>query len=156
MEVNVMTIQSRNPSEEYKQNWERIFRKPVNTEQQMKKMNIYLAGPMRGYKDFNFPAFFEAAEKLRGLGHNVFNPAERDTKEFGAEKMKSENGSEADLSKNLGMAGLSLTRHVFLHDTHYICTTADAIALMPGWEKSKGALAEKALSEAIGLEVIYL
>lgn len=119
-------------------------------------MNIYLAGPMRGYKDFNFPAFFAAAEVLRKDGHQVFNPAERDTNEFGSEKLKSEKGDEAELSRNLGMDGLSLTRKVFLHDTHYICTQADAIALLPGWEKSKGANAEKALAEAIGLKVMVL
>lgn len=119
-------------------------------------MNVYLAGPMRGYKDFNFPAFFAAAEQLREKGHEVFNPAERDTNEFGAEKLKSETGDEKELSRNLGMEGLSLTRKVFLHDTHYICTRADAIALLPGWEKSKGANAERALAEAIGLEVIVL
>jgi hypothetical protein len=119
-------------------------------------MKVYLAGPMRGYKDFNFPAFFAAAHKLRVEGHSVFNPAERDVEEFGADKLKSETGDEQELSKNLGLEGLSLTRKVFLHDTHYICTQAEAIALMPGWEKSKGAIAEKALAEASGREVTYL
>jgi hypothetical protein len=39
-------------------------------------MIIYIAGPMSGYLDNNYPAFNEAAEHLRGLGHTVLNPAE--------------------------------------------------------------------------------
>ena len=41
------------------------------------KMQLYLAGPMRSIKDFNFPAFNAAAAKLRAAGHEVFNPAEK-------------------------------------------------------------------------------
>lgn len=119
-------------------------------------MNIYLAGPMRGYKDFNFPAFFEAADRLRQDGHFVFNPAERDTKEWGAEALKTETGSEAEVSKRLGFEGLSLARQCFLADTEFICTKADAIYLLPGWEQSKGATAERALGIAIGLQIVEL
>jgi uncharacterized protein DUF4406 len=119
-------------------------------------LKIYLAGPMRGIKDFNFPAFFAAAAKLRATGHEVFNPAERDVEEFGAERLKSETGSEHEVSQNLGFEGLSLARKVFTYDTRYICTQADAVALLPGWENSKGAKAERALAEAIGLEIITL
>jgi hypothetical protein len=119
-------------------------------------MKIYLAGPMRGYKDFNFPAFFAAAEKLRADGHTVFNPAERDTKEWGSERLASATGSEEEVSKNLGMEGLTLARHCFLEDTRWICTQADAIAVLPGWKTSRGAIAERALGVAIGLEIIEL
>ena len=42
------------------------------------KHKVYVAGPMRGIPEFNFPAFFAAADKLRGDGFAVFNPAERD------------------------------------------------------------------------------
>lgn len=119
-------------------------------------MNIYLAGPMRGIKDFNFPAFFAAAEKLRAEGHSVFNPAERDVEEFGPDRLKTATGSEEEVSRNLGFSGLTLARKCFLHDTHYICTTADAIYVLPGWETSRGAKAERALGEAIGLKIVEL
>lgn len=119
-------------------------------------MKIYLAGPMRGIENFNFPAFFEAAEMLRARGHEVFNPAERDTKEWGGERLRSEKGDENEVADNLGMDKISLARHCFLADTNWICTQADAIYVLPGWETSKGAKAEKALGEAIGLMIVYL
>jgi hypothetical protein len=112
---------------------------------------------MRGHKDFNFPAFFAAAEKLRAEGHIVFNPAERDLSEWGAERLKSETGSEQEVANKLGFKqGLDLARNCFLADTHWICTESEAIALLPGWRESKGAFAEYALHVAIGLLVIEL
>ena len=41
-------------------------------------MRIYLAGPMSGLPKSNFPAFDEAAAKLRELGFDVVSPAELD------------------------------------------------------------------------------
>jgi len=115
-------------------------------------MNIYLSGPMRGYPQFNFPAFFEAAAKLRLTGHYVFSPAERDHQQHGEEVWK------YNATGDLGPAvqkGFSL-REALAADMKFICLDADAIAMLPGWEKSKGANAEKACAEALGLEVMYL
>lgn len=39
-------------------------------------MKLYIAGPMTGLPDLDFPAFHEAAAKLRAQGHEVINPAE--------------------------------------------------------------------------------
>lgn len=118
---------------------------------------LYLAGPMRGIKDFNFPAFFAAAARLRAEGYEVFNPAERDVSEWGSERLKSDLGSELEVAAKLGFkVGLDLARNCFLADTHWICTESEGIALLPGWDNSKGANAEKALHEAIGLPVRYL
>jgi hypothetical protein len=116
-------------------------------------MKIYLAGPMRGYPDFNFPAFFKAAKELRDQGHEVFNPAERDVKAHG-EKVAFGNPT-GDLAKIDPSIGFSL-RHALAADAAYICLEAEAIALLPGWEKSKGATAERALSEALGHKIIEL
>ena len=114
-------------------------------------MNIYLAGPMRGIPDFNFPAFHAAAAALREQGHTVFNPAERDELLYGKEVGKSATGDLADATAK----GFSL-QLALAADTSWICRQANAIALLPGWEQSKGASAEKALADALGLEVIEL
>jgi hypothetical protein len=37
---------------------------------------LYIAGPMSGYDDCNYPAFNAAAAKLRDIGFEVVNPAE--------------------------------------------------------------------------------
>lgn len=119
-------------------------------------MKIYLAGPMRGYKDFNFPAFMEAAAKLRAEGHKVFNPAERDIKAYGSRKLQTKNGDEHEVAKRLNMSGKELARECFEVDTKWICRNADCIALLPGWRQSKGAQAERALGRALGLKIVYL
>ena len=43
-----------------------------------RKPTIYVAGPMRGYENYNFPAFDRCSRVLREQGWNVINPAELD------------------------------------------------------------------------------
>lgn len=119
-------------------------------------MRIYLAGPMRGIKDFNFPAFRAATSQLRAQGHTVFNPVERDEEVFGKGTETSETGDLREFALRVRMTEMDVRRSCFLADTEWICRYADAVYLLPGWEQSKGAQAEKALAEALGLEVHYL
>lgn len=114
-------------------------------------MKIYLAGPMRGIPDFNFPAFHAAAAELRAQGHFVFNPAERDEAAHGKDVSKSPTGDLADIKES----GFNL-REALHADTTFICLEGEAIALLPGWVHSKGAVAERALAVALGQEVINL
>jgi len=110
-------------------------------------MRVYLAGPMRGYKDFNFPAFFAAAEKFKAEGHEVFNPAEADLEEFGTVE-NVQKLYEADPEK--------LKRHVMKKDLLWLLDHAEAIAMLPGWEKSFGANVEFVLAEYLKLKQIFL
>lgn len=114
-------------------------------------MRVYLAGPMRGIPRFNFPAFDYASTKLRAAGFEVFSPAENDRKiipNIGENKT----GDEEQLKRETGFS----IRDALRDDTHYICVHADAIALLPGWEKSSGATAEHALAKALGHTIIIL
>lgn len=112
-------------------------------------MRLYLAGPMTGLPAFNFPAFDKAAAKLRGLGHEVCNPAEHDREMHGDKIEASATGDPADASA----VGFSL-RDALAFDLDWIARNAEGVAVLDGWEASKGARAEVALAHALGLPVV--
>lgn len=102
---------------------------------------IYLAGPMAGYPDRNYPAFHNAARLLRSLGFEVYNPAEYEANERFKGK---EDRSEFPL------------REAFTEYTNYILNRAEIIALLPGHERSVGASAELALARVVKLKEVHL
>lgn len=96
--------------------------------------SIYLAGPMRGIPQFNFPSFHAARERLRDAGWIVHCPAERDV--YDGFDPTGLTGTESDLDAvgfNLPDALENCFRDVL---------NTDAIALLPGWTRSEGARAE--------------
>lgn len=111
----------------------------------MRKERWYIAGPMRNIPHFNFPAFHAAAAKLRAEGLYVFNPAESDYESVKLDP----NGDESKCEGFCRRTALAV-------DLDWIARNADGIALLPGWEASSGARAEKALADALDLKVRYL
>lgn len=89
---------------------------------------LYVAGPMSGLPDYNYPAFHEAARELREAGYEVLNPAESDRP-------------------------TSDPWHAFMRDAIGMLIQADGVALLPGWSKSRGALLEKQLGLELGMTV---
>ncbi len=116
-------------------------------------MRIYLAGPMRGIPEFNFPVFYQAAARLREQGHEVFSPAERDNLAHGTDI--SQGNITGDENLAAAKHGFSL-REALADDSQWICRYADAIYLLPGWQHSRGATAERALGIALGLEIVEM
>ncbi|MFZ4431646.1 MAG: DUF4406 domain-containing protein [Microthrixaceae bacterium] len=112
----------------------------------MTTTKLYLAGPMRGCKEFNFPTFRRGRQRLRAAGYDVFCPAERD-EESGFDPTGMEGTTE-----ELERTGFDLRQALSL-GTEFICEKADGIAVLDGWERSSGARAEVALAEALGLPV---
>lgn len=104
-------------------------------------MKVYLAGPMTGLPQFNFPAFDAAEAKLRLLGHDVFNPAQMD-RDLGFDPASSSVTNE-------------FLRDALRRDLSAICES-DAIAMLSGWEKSGGARIEWMLAVHLGLKIFYL
>lgn len=117
-------------------------------------MKLYLAGPMSGYKEFNFPAFMAAAKMLRELGHEVFNPAEQDLERDGKIAEAYINNSTGDI-KEAEAKGFD-RRKAITDDLLYIINEAEGIALLPGWERSKGANAEFWTAQFLDLEILQL
>lgn len=112
----------------------------------MTEQKLYLAGPMRGYESFNFPAFREGRKRLRDAGFEVFCPAEKDELEgFNPTGLSGTSEELAELNFNL--------REALGADLDWICENADGIALLDGWEHSSGARAEVAVARALGIKV---
>lgn len=91
-------------------------------------MRIYVAGPMTGIAELNFPAFHAEAARLRALGHVVVNPAEINSDPTAA-------------------------WHVCMRQDIAQLVTCDALQLLPGWERSKGAGIEVRLAGDLAMPV---
>lgn len=104
---------------------------------------IYIAGPMTGYPEFNFPAFFTAQYTLEKLGWTVFNPANKDAE---AGVVNGAGWAEGDDQK-LMASGWDF-KDAFLWDVTKVIE-GDGIYMLSGWEKSSGACAEHAVAVAI-------
>ena len=107
----------------------------------MKKPKVYLAGPMRGYKHYNFPAFDRYQAFLEKCGYSVFSPAQID-RDHGFDPVKHK-------------VTPKMLRTMILRDVKAVCNS-DYLALMPGWTKSRGAKAEKAIADFLSLPIIKL
>lgn len=94
-------------------------------------MKVYIAGPMTGLPDYNRPAFHEAAHLLAGRGHFPLNPAD----------------------VTLNEAALWLD---YMRATTRLLTQADAVCVLPGWEKSRGACVEVLWARGCGIPVLDL
>lgn len=108
-------------------------------------MKVYIAGPMTGYKDWNFPAFFEVEKQLELLGHEVINPAHNDGATVQA-ALESAGSPEAPNNP---------WRWYMRRDLPHVLEV-DALCVLPGWQKSKGASLEVTVAKAIGLPIMVL
>jgi len=91
---------------------------------------IYIAGPMTGIPKHNFLAFHAAAERLRQAGWEVVNPAEN----FGGQT--------------------DLPRETYLRADVALLVDCDAVAMLSGWENSRGAKLEYLLARELGVPVL--
>ena len=113
-------------------------------------MILYLAGPMTGISQFNYPAFFEAATNLRHAGFGVINPPENDAPDVQRAALASETGDWADLP-DTG----TLMEDIIRQNVEDVMMS-DGVAVLFDWRKSRGAVMEVALANRLEIPVRYV
>ena len=89
---------------------------------------VYIAGPMSGLAELNYPEFNKVAADLRALGYHVENPAENPMPACGS----------WEAYMRLAIAQL---------------VTCDEIHMLRGWFRSRGARMEHGIAKQLGLIV---
>lgn len=97
-------------------------------------MVYYLSGPMTGLPEHNFPAFREATAWLRRAGKTVVSPHELDEGEDFA-------------------PGAMPWSYYLRRDLRQL-TLCNVVAVLDGWENSKGAQLEVHVARALGMPVV--
>ncbi len=94
---------------------------------------LYVSGPMTGIPEFNHPAFNAATAKLRRAGFDVINPAEVDAAR--------------------GWVPGSQSWEEYMRVNLLDLLTADALAVLPRHEHSRGATLEIHVARKLGWQV---
>ena len=89
----------------------------------MKKINVFISGPMSGIKDHNRPLFNMVAAELADQGHSVLNPA---------------------------ILPDGLSQGQYMQICLPMVAVADELVMLPGWEGSDGAYIEFLLAKKSG------
>lgn len=92
-------------------------------------MKLYIAGPMTGLPDFNYPAFYRAAAQLADAGIDSINPARTEGREGCSSWLDFMRASLLDLAE------------------------CDGIATLAGWGESRGAALEVHIARSLDLGV---
>lgn len=101
-------------------------------------MRVYLAGPMSGIPQMNFPAFHKAAVGVRKCGFDVVSPAELDDTHDAAIALSSTDGAPNHPTKTWG--------DFLARDVKMIADGGiQGIVFLPDWVKSRGARLEASL-----------
>lgn len=92
---------------------------------------LYVAGPMTGYPDFNYPEFRRVGAVLAERGYTVLNPV--------------------DAEEHNPTPGTPQPWDWYMRHALRMVLEADALALLPGWAASRGASLEVQVARALGL-----
>lgn len=91
-------------------------------------MKLYIAGPMTGYEYSNYPAFREAESQLRTAGHETLNPVD---------------------AEQHNTTGEPQSWEWYMRHALRMVVDAEGVALLDGWEQSRGAQLEHHVASAL-------
>jgi hypothetical protein len=96
-------------------------------------MRLYVAGPMTGIEECNYPEFFRIEKVLRDQGYDVLNPARID-------ELYNPTKAPRPWEWYMGKA---------IH----MLVACKGVATLAGWQASRGATIEVNLANALGMGV---
>lgn len=101
----------------------------------------YIAGPMRGYENFNFDTFSRVAELLIQNGVNVVSPAELDR--------------IVGFDPKTTVPTPKFARETIVRDAAAVAMCARMV-LLPGWVDSSGAITEKHIAGFCNVKTFHV
>jgi len=105
---------------------------------------VYIAGPMRNYKNYNFDAFDTVDARLTAEGYTTINPAAMDRLYEGwGQYVPDDAVIDKDFLERCMRRDLAAIFDI------------DAIYMLLGWEESDGAKAEHALAVCLKKMIVY-
>lgn len=110
----------------------------MSSVKKVENKNVYIAGPMSGLPDFNFPAFDRAAEMLAERGLEPMNPAEI------GRRWIAENGNRQPTKSEY---------NALLVEGRKMLRKCGRVYLLRGWERSNGARGEVSYALILGLDL---
>lgn len=96
---------------------------------------LYIAGPMTGIPDSNYPAFRKAEADLKAAGYDVLCPVD---------------------AEQHNDTGKPQTWDWYMRHALRMVLDADGVALLPEWRQSRGARLEREVAQSLGLSVFTL
>lgn len=99
-------------------------------------MKMYLAGPMSGIPEYNFPKFDKAIDQLVDVKLEVVSPHSID---------------HGETPENRG----KLPYETYIRAGLKLLLECDGIIMMDGWELSKGCMTELYVASACGMRIYF-
>ena len=110
----------------------------------MKPASLYIAGPMTGIAEYNWPRFNEVDDALQAVGIETVNPAKMDEAYHVEDSIPA-----ADFATGQSVGAVNLASFL-KRDFHYL-TTCEGIVFIEGWQDSIGANCELIVGQMAGM-----
>jgi Domain of unknown function (DUF4406) len=107
--------------------------------------HVYIAGPMDSVGgNYNFPLFDYVASGLRAMNCTVFSPADHAREVLGPQEK---------IFAMDKVAIKAVRKSLIKYEINWIIDNANFVFMLPGWERSEGAKAERQAAIAVGIPV---
>jgi hypothetical protein len=110
----------------------------------------YLAGPMTGIPQFNFPLFESEAKRLRAMGMDIISPHEQDSPAVQEAAWASPDGA-----LHSGHIAGETWGDILARDVKLVADEVCGILVLPNWDLSRGARLETFVAHLCKKDILF-